>query len=161
VTPDFLAKFILPAAASLLPSTHDSLAARRILIAIALQESGCRARRQYGDGPAKSFWQFEPVGVNGVLAHKKAGQWLKEAAAFCDVVASVEALHGAIEHNDILAAALARLALWVHPDAIPETELEAWQFYLSTWRPGKPKAHTWAGHWAKACSLIPTNQVVN
>jgi hypothetical protein len=95
------------------------------------------------------------------LAHKKAGQWLKEAAAFCDVVASVEALHGAIEHNDILAAALARLALWVHPDAIPETELEAWQLYLSTWRPGKPKAHTWAGHWAKACSLIPVNQQGN
>jgi hypothetical protein len=161
MTPEFISRWILPAAASMLPADYDTPAARRILIAIALQESGCKARRQHGNGPARSLWQFEPIGVRGVLDHRKAGLRLSEIATFCSVLPTVEALHAAMEHNDILAACIARLALWVHPSAIPETEAESWQFYLATWRPGKPKADTWAANWAKAAMLIPTNQVVN
>ena len=55
---------------ALLPPKMDSAAARVLVLAVALQESGFTARRQYGNGPARGYWQFEAGGgVIGVLAH--------------------------------------------------------------------------------------------
>ena len=54
--------------------------AARFLLAIALQESGLRYRRQVvaggaENGPASSFWQFEKGGgCKGVLAHRSTAQ---------------------------------------------------------------------------------------
>ena len=49
-----------------------------------------------------------------------------------------EPVYAAIEFDDVLAAALARLLLWSDPGKLPgkgDTEA-AWQLYLRTWRPG-------------------------
>ncbi len=57
MTPEFINQWIFPATFSLLPPEYDTPAARRLMIAIGLQESRFKARRQMGQGPARSFWQ--------------------------------------------------------------------------------------------------------
>jgi hypothetical protein len=62
-------------------------------------------------------------------------------------------IHLAIEHNDILAACFARLLLWTDPRLLPqgpERAVDGWAQYLATWRPGKPHAATWGGHFSTA-----------
>jgi hypothetical protein len=158
MTPEFISRWILPAALSLLPPEYDTPAARRLMIAIALQESQCKARRQHGNGPARSLWQFERIGIEGLLTKvdkaKTSGR-LAEICAFVGIRPVVDDIHAAIEHNDILAAVCARLLMFVSPRPVPTTESEAWDFYLKQWRPGKPRQETWAANWAKACEVVP------
>ena len=47
-------------------------------------------------------------------------------------------VHAALEHDDVLAAAFARLLLWTDPKSLPALNDAdgAWQLYLRTWRPG-------------------------
>jgi hypothetical protein len=54
-----------------------------------------------------------------------------------------------LEHNDILACAFARMLLWTSALALADVDeaAEAWTFYLSCWRPGKPHPGPWAGHY--------------
>ena len=123
----------------LLPAKMCSPQAEVLLLAIGLQESRFVHRRQI-KGPARSFWQAELGGgmVHGVLRHHLTG---KHAVAVCDArgVAPVsEPVYAAIEFDDVLAAALARLLLWSDPGKLPgKGDAEAaWQLYLRTWRPG-------------------------
>lgn len=123
----------------LLPAKMSSPQAECMLLAIGLQESRFVHRRQI-KGPARSFWQAELGGgmVHGVLRHRLTGRF---AVAACDArgVAPVnEQVYAAIEFDDVLAAALARLLLWSDPGRLPlEGDTEgAWQLYLRTWRPG-------------------------
>jgi len=128
------------------------------MIAIALQESRFKARRQMGQGPARSFWQFERIGVEGLLVKvdkAKTSARLADICATLDVRAVVDDIHAAIEHNDILGAVCTRLLLFTHRDPIPTEQEAAWQYYLKLWRPGKPKPESWADHWQTACELIP------
>jgi len=158
MTPDFLSRWIIPAALSLLPASYDTPAARRILIAIALQESGCKARRQSGNGPARSFWQFETIGVQGLLMRVDKGDTggkTAEAAKWAGIQATPEAIHSAIEHNDVLAATCARLLLYTHPLPLPDDMDGAWSYYLKLWRPGKPRPDHWRECWAEALELVP------
>ncbi len=149
-------KKILPTALSFLP-VADSQEAHAILIAIALQESGLRTRRQLGNGPARGYWQFEQIGVKGVLDHPSI-RVKTMTLALCtdfDCQASAEALWGAIEHNDILAIAVARILLWTHPAPLPK-RLQcdaAWDYYESLWRPGRPRPEKWDANWEKAWSV--------
>jgi len=134
------------------------------MIAIAMQESRCKARRQHGSGPARSFWQFERIGVEGLLVKVDKAQTAGRLAEICTFVGIrpvVDDIHAAIEHNDILAAVCARLLLFTHRDPIPTDQGKAWEYYLRLWRPGKPKADTWAECWQAACLLIPTNLETN
>ena len=126
----------------------------RFLTAIAIQESGLTARAQHGGGPAKSFWQFEPIGVDGVLSHPGSRV---EASRLCEVLcyrltgnepANIRLIHNAIEHNDVLAAGFARLNLWKTPHPMPVTEDDGWRVYVDTWRPGKPDSARWPAAWA-------------
>jgi hypothetical protein len=155
--PEFIAEWILPAALSLLPPEYDTPAARRLMIAIALQESGCKARRQHGNGPARSLWQFERIGIEGLLTKvdkaKTSGR-IAEISAFVGIRPVVDDIHAAIEHNDILAAVCARLLMFVSPRPVPTASDEAWDFYLKQWRPGKPRQETWPANWAKACEVV-------
>ncbi|WP_447751835.1 hypothetical protein [Pseudomonas nicosulfuronedens] len=47
----------------------------------------------------------------------------------------------AIEHDDILAACMARLLLFTDPARLPALgdESGAWDMYLRVWHPGKPR----------------------
>ena len=151
---DVLKNNIIPAALSLLPPKMDTPEARAMLVAIALQESALRHRRQVG-GPAKGLWQWELPQVGLVLRHDVIGPLA------CGVLAALiytegnsphEHLHDAMQHNDILACAFSRLLLW--PDAAPLPKQGDVQgslaTYLRVWRPGKPHPEKWPANWAAA-----------
>lgn len=134
---------------------NDSFEARRMVLAMALQESGLRYRRQIvggmESGPACSFWQFERGGgCRGVLTHPSTK---RRAVKFCRdyrIEPSEAGLWEAMRYQDIVAAAMARLLLYTLPDPLPQTAEQGWSQYVEAWRPGKPHPQTWAGHWESA-----------
>lgn len=149
-------KAIAPALA-LLPARLSSPQAEVMLLAIGLQESRFEHRRQIG-GPARSFWQAEQGGgmVHGVLRHPSTREL---AVSVCDarrVPPIDERVYAAVEHDDVLAAALARLLLWTDPARLPALGAsdKAWDLYLRTWRPGRPHRHTWDALYARALTEV-------
>lgn len=151
-TASYIRRIVLPGALSLLPPAMDSREARVIVLAIGFQESDFEARRQHGDGPARGFWQFERGGgVRGVLEHPATRA---AAASLLDTLNySSEDVYAALEHNDLLACAFARLLLWTHPAPMPADGPAAWAYYLATWRPGKPRPDEWAANFHDATLL--------
>lgn len=132
---------------ALLPKHMDTPQARVMLLAIGLQESRFEYRRQMGSGPAKGFWQFERGGgVKGCVNHPASAPHLRHLCAARNVEFTAQAIWDAIEHDDVLAAGLARLLLWTDPNKLPALgDVDgAWELYLRTWRPGKPHVRTWA-----------------
>ena len=110
-----------------------------MLLAIGLQESRFEHRRQMSNGPARSFWQMERGGgVHGVLTHRASAACAKVICAHQGVEPADQAVWEAIEHDDVLAACLARLLLYTDPARLPALgdEAGAWDLYLRTWRPG-------------------------
>lgn len=156
-TPDYLSYLVIPAAFHLLPKEMGTRHAIAFLLAIALQESKCCHRRQIR-GPARGFFQFEKGGgVKGVLSHPSSrphAEAVMRALAYPDT--AVETAYAAIEHNDVLAAAFARLLLWTDPAPLPAQDdpSTAWQVYLRTWRPGRPHPETWADHYRTAWTQV-------
>ncbi|KLJ02833.1 hypothetical protein [Luteimonas sp. FCS-9] len=158
---------ITPALA-LLPTRMDSPAARVMLLAIAGQEADFRHRRQIVNavtlGPAKSLWQGERGGgmVHGVRGHVATQAHAAVLYRARGVEPTLDAIWNAIEHDDVLAAGLARLLLWSDPRALPAVSdvQGAWDLYLRTWRPGAYTRGTpasrqrlrakWAGYHATA-----------
>ena len=143
---------ILPAL-KLLPANMSSPEAEVMLLAITQQEDPEQRRRQWPTGPARGLWQFERAGgVQGVLTHPSSR---KHAVAVCDargVQPVAEKVHAALEHDDVLAAAFARLFLWTDPLRLPRTNdvQGGWDLYLRVWRPGKPHPSRWAARYAAA-----------
>lgn len=140
--------------------------ARVLVMAIAGQESEWKARRQIGIGQyypqtvgARGYWQFEstwggPVAINEVM--QKAPSVLAALCAELDIPVDERALYEAVAWNDVLAAALARLLLWVDPAALPAVGAveEGWDYYLRNWKPGAPHHETWPARYATAMELI-------
>lgn len=154
-------RLILTPALALLPSRMDSSAARVMLIAMALQESGLNARAQrplrpgMPPGPARGLWQFERGGgVAGVLSHAATSQLALEVCAARDVRPNRDAVWNALETDDVLAACFARLLLWTDAGALPTTEKEGWDAYIRTWRPGRPHASRWGSNWSRATEAV-------
>lgn len=157
MTPYYLNRWIIPPALALLEARHDTPEARAMLIAIALQESGLKARRQSGNGPARSFWQFEKGGIEGVLNHKASRETIRKVCVALDVEPAVDAIHAAIEYNDILGAACARLLLFTSPNPMPKSDemMPAWEMYCNElWRPGKPRFDSWEQNWSTAWGAL-------
>ena len=156
MTPEFFLQVPLKGALKILPTNMDSPAARAMVIAICLQESKLTHRRQVG-GPARGFAQFEQGGgVVGVLTHPQISAYTKVVCASLDVAPTTTAVYAALEQNDVLAAALARLLLWTVPETLPiKSEPEkGWSQYILAWRPGKPHKETWAANFAHAWDLV-------
>lgn len=150
MTPDHLLTLAIIPALSILPERMDSTPARAMLIAIALQESGLRHRVQVG-GPARGFFQFEQIGVAGVQRHHSTQEFA--AGLNQTFLYSPNEVYRAIEHNDVLASAYARLLLWSLPDALPGGRVDsdyALGLYLKAWRPGKPRPEHWDSNWRAA-----------
>ena len=155
-------------ALSLLPPEMDSREARVMLIAIGLQESRFKYRRQLvGNppkpvGPAAGFWQFEKGsaasrgGVWGVFLHESTNHHVKTLCAARGIPASPSNIWETIQTDDVLAAGIARLLLWTDPQRQPAVgkEAEAWALYLRTWRPGKPHPATWPALYADAVRAV-------
>lgn len=138
----------------------DTPAARRFLLAIALQESGLRNRRQVGangeeDGPASSFWQFEKGGgCKGVLTHQASAKHMRWVCEQYNVGLDSGALWEAMRYNDIVAACAARLLIYTLPGKLPITAEDGWAQYLAAWRPGKPHPEKWADCWKTASRVV-------
>ena len=137
----------------------DSPAARRFVLAIALQESGLAHRRQVVSGaeagPAASFWQFEPAGgCKGVLTHSLTAQHMRELCAAFNIDPTPQGLWEAMRYNDIIAAVAARLLIYTLPSKLPTTAAEGWAQYIAAWRPGKPHPQTWAAAWDLATLTV-------
>lgn len=158
MNPQRLQDYAIRPALTLLPPRMDSRPAVVFLVAIALQESALTYRHQI-NGPAHSWWQFERLGgVRGVMTHRSSRGHVH---ALLDVfgyrVRSYRRVHDAMEHNDILAAGMARLLLWTLPVRLPTTASAAWAQYLDAWRPGRPHRRTWGGYWAQAEQSVPAD----
>lgn len=156
MSPELFLRLAIEPALTLLPVKFDSPGARAMLLSIALQESGLRHRAQIG-GPAKSYYQFEVAGVQGVLDSDHDGM-VKAALVTLGYPHDYGAseIHAAIEHNDILATVFARRLLWSVPEALPGQfdGQAAWGQYLSAWRPGKPRIESWNGNFIEAWSAV-------
>lgn len=153
-------------ALSLLPDRMTSDEAIVMLLAIGLQESRFQHRRQLvgnpprPTGPAKSFWQAEQGGgmVRGLLNYHS--DYVRDLAIGLirerGVSPDSRSVWDAIEHDDVLAAGLARLLLWTDPYRLPALgdAQGAWDLYLRTWRPGKPHRHTWNALYQQALEAV-------
>lgn len=140
----------------LLPRFLDTAEARLMLLAIGLQESRFEHRRQI-DGPARGFWQFEHGGgVVGVFKHHLTHEMLRQLCHDRDCNFDSRAIYEQLEHDDVLAAGLARLLLYADPKRLPALgDVDAaWDCYIRSWRPGKPHPRTWPGLYAQALQHI-------
>ena len=147
----FLQTAINPAL-ELLGPKYTSDEARVMLLAIGYQESRFEHRRQIG-GPARGFFQFESGGgLRGVMEHASTEHAARRVATSLVYPFKRDVLFDAIIHNDVLAAAFARLLLWTDPRPLPAMgdTSASWEFYLRNWRPGKPHKSTWAQCYAWA-----------
>lgn len=148
-------------ALALLPAAMDSAPARVMLLAIGLQESRLTARCQIiaggGRGPARGLWQFEAGGgVRGVMTHPTSRFWAAQVCASRSVPFIQSVVWAALETDDALAAAFARLLLFTDPRRLPTVgdPDAAWACYLRLWRPGKPHPATWPALYAEAVASI-------
>lgn len=131
---------------ALLPDTMDTPDARLALYAISKQETPNGDRRQIikvdgklvPQGPAKGLWQFERGGCLGVVNHRASRAHMQRVCKERDVDFTSAALWNAIEFDDVLAAAAARLLLYTDPRPLPgRGDVEGlWKVYTSVWRPG-------------------------
>jgi hypothetical protein len=146
----------IPVAYSLLPEKMRSERATAMLLAIGLQESKFKHRRQIR-GPARGFFQFELGGIVGVMTHpatRAHARNLLETLGYPE--ATSFSVHDAIEHNDTVACGFARLLLWTVPMPLPtrdESNL-GWNTYIDGWRPGKPHPETWDANFRAAWNLV-------
>lgn len=154
--PDLLA--VIQAAEDELGLTR-SRAAEQFLLAIAYQESAWKWRKQVlasgNPGPARGYWQFEEMGgVCGVMTHARTRVWARALLERRGIPLKYAAAWEALATDNVLAAAFARLLVLSDPTQIPVDKDRAWQYYLRTWRPGKPDRGRWDGAWAQAQSAM-------
>lgn len=167
ITPqDLLASGILPAM-ELLPDTMWSVEAYAEMLATALQETGLRARRQevwseskrmLVPGPARSLYQFELGGLQGVLQHpatQRHAARLVDALGYAD--STPAELLDLMVHDDVLSSGMARLNLWWYPAPLPRRDdgpTPAYFYYDRIWRPGKKRPNDWAPNWTRAWEAV-------
>ncbi len=147
----------------MLPPAMTSPQARVMLYAIGLQESRFEHRFQVvqgkpgAKGPARGYWQFERGGgCKGVVNHAASRFWMANVCAARDVPLEAGAIWNAIETDDVLAAAAARLLLFTDPARLPGVgdQKGAWDLYTRVWRPGKPHPATWPALYAEALRAL-------
>lgn len=150
-------------ALSLLPAGMDSKEARLLLLAIGLQESRFKHRRQLvgnpprPTGPATGYWQFERGGgVVGVLQHSATSRHARTLCNARGVEPVSQSVWQSLQYDDVLAAGFARLLLWSDPHRLPAIGKadDAWDLYIRTWRPGKPHRGTWDGLYNEAMAVM-------
>lgn len=146
---------IVPALA-LLGKHMDTPEARVMLLAIGLQETRYETRYQLGDGPGRGYWQFEPGGTYGVWQHHSSHEALRLLCHDRDVPFDPRGIYEALEHDDVLAAGVARLLLFTDSAPLPELgdQKGAWSLYARCWRPGHPRPERWNGNYRLALSEV-------
>lgn len=154
---------IFPKAFALLPAAMNTPAAQVNLLAIGLQESRFKYRRQLGDGPARGFWQFEEgdkvsrAGVYGVMNHSASKAHMQRICAEFNVPFNTKDVWKALETNDVLACCAARLLMYTDAYKLPQCgdQEGAWTMYaVRVWRPGKPHPETWPAYYKAAMKEV-------
>lgn len=177
-TPEMLIEEVILPAAELLPTAWNTPEAQVMQIAIAMQESQLRTRRQYGNGPARGLWQFERGtqasrgGVWGIYLHEASREHLQRICT--DVVGvsfNPDSIWQRLEVDDLLAACCARLLLRTDPQPLPPVNdyidpvrhldpddpkaSASWKlYYRRTWRPGKPHPERWPANHSAAVRAV-------
>lgn len=135
--------------------------AARFLLAVAIQESGLRHRRQVTgssgleNGPAVSFLQGEITGgLIDMLNRPATRNYMKAICEAYNVTPTPAGLWEAIRYQDIVAFAAGRLLIYTLPFKLPATQDEGWAQYKRAWAPGKPKPDTWPAAWALATATV-------
>lgn len=155
---DVLLRAVGPAL-EILPPALDTDKARVLLLAIGLQESRFVYRQQV-NGPARGFWQFEGGRYSqtaNVYQHSRAMPLCERLCSVRKVPFTVPAIFAALAVDDVLAAGMARLALFTNPAPLPavaDGSDAAWLYYVNTWHPGKPHRDTWDGFHAAAVAAV-------
>lgn len=104
-------------------------------------------------GAARGIWQFEKIGIKGVLTHAKTKPIAKKLVSDLrkyrgllpnapSLQDNVNLIWAEIEYDDVLAAQFARLLLLTDPSPIPAYAYatKLYNYYIANWRPGKPIA---------------------
>jgi len=147
-------------ALGMLPPKMDTDAARVMMLAITLQEADALHRVQFGGGPAHGLWQFEEGGgVRGVMTHPASRDFARTICAARRVPFFRHTVWETLPHDDILAAAFARLLLWTDFKPLPGVDApaaEGWDYYERNWQPGKPHPEKWP-----ACHAAARAQVLS
>lgn len=158
MTPALFLDLAIVPAARLLPSVMDSPEARAMVVAIALQETNLRARRQRPSGPGRGFTQFEPgvAAIAEVLQHHATSL---KAMQFCQLLCvdpSVNGVYAAVEYHDILCAGFSRLLLWTSRVALPgpNDPESGWTLYVDRWKPGKPRHEDWYDSFSRGWNAV-------
>lgn len=152
----------LKPAMALLPPKMGTPEAYMMLLAIGLQESRLSARCQVleggGRGPAHGLWQNERGGgVLSVLTNPTTRPYAIKVCSAFNIPPDSRSVWDAIETNDVLAAAFARLILYADPMPLPgrNDESGAWSLYaIRAWRPGRPHPETWPANFKRARDFI-------
>lgn len=153
LAPEQFVRFIVEPALSWLherDNTAPTEAVRLFLVAVAVQESGLRRRRQWPTGPGRSWWQFEPRTVGAMLAHPDARETMADLLAEFALPRGEDELHEVLAYNDLAACVAARLLLRCDPQPVPVGPDQAWSCYDRVWRPGKPAPERWFASWRAA-----------
>ena len=120
-------------------------------------ESGYKTLRQYGDGPALSYWQVEPRtsydNVHNFLRYRP--ELFKRIGDACSVSNnSIEHLHldgheRLLRYNIAFAILMARLKFWRDPNPIPKTFDKMGDYWLGVYNTqgGKGTKDKWRLHW--------------
>ena len=156
MTPALFLDVALSPALRMLPPKMDTPEARALLVAIALQESELRNRRQMSGGPARGYFQFERAGVTGVLKHRVSSELARAVCGALDLAPTVGQVHRAIEYHDVLAVGFARLLLWTLPVRLPTRHepKDAYAQYIDAWRPGTPRPADWPANFTAAWRIV-------
>jgi len=121
-----------------LPEEMRAEQAAFLLTVVAGVESARTARYQI-KGTAHSFFQFERIGVAGLMGQPVTSLTLRDACLTFVVPYDAQTIYDVITWCDALATICARLLLWADPKPIPEIGdvEESWVPYQPCWRPGK------------------------
>jgi len=91
-----------------------------------------------------------------VLNHPASRTYALDVCADRGVDPTSAAVYARLEHDDVLAAAFARLLLWTDKPPLPPIghAPAAWSLYVRTWRPGKPHRGTWDALYSRAVETV-------
>ena len=146
---------VIEPALRILPPMMTSDRAKAVLLAIGMQESRLVHRVQI-NGPAHGLFQFERIGVTEVLRNRASRDFALDLCWHRGVAATTAAVYHRLDDDDVLAAGIARLALWRLPEALPQRMdyAKSWRQYLKVWAPGKPHRATWNGFYKQAWEAL-------
>ena len=116
----------------------------RELYNIGNQESDFKHRRQQPQGPARGWFQFEPIACHEVVKRDPS------VLSLFKLPTNPDTLYKVLEWSEVGMIVCARVFLYYRsPYRLPkkgEVEL-GWRQYVQAWAPGKPHKGRWFDNW--------------